>query len=586
MITALKSSFKFLLANEKAMFWSLLVFRSSINLLDVIAVVGIGYVATSIASALSPGYEPQHAFNLGPISVPFATLTTLPTVTLAIFFLFTLKSIFSATSTSIMATNIARIEGRATETALSRACAPENYLNSNRSNEDINLAVQTGASAAFAGLINNFAILVSESVLFIALGVSFFVINPLATLGLLSYLLFLGALTNLLVGKKLSKVAKSVTSNAVLSSKNLYDLFSAYREIYISGNLPNFINRVVNPRKRLAANLGTQVYLSGLPRHLIESGLILGVLLLSLALSGEADIPKAAATLGIFLSGGLRFVAAMLPWQMALTNIRLQVPQSEEIHNLLNLKSVEIQVSEPVSDFESKARVKDTHAPSIELKSLNFRYPDSNTTILKNVDLSIGSGQSVGLIGRSGSGKSTLVDIILGLIDPTGGDVLINGLAPKAYLRKHKGQLAYLPQSPGLISGTIRENVSLDNYSDQAKDDQILNLLRLCHLGEFLDSLPHGLNTEIGAHRDSLSGGQIQRLGLARALYSNPSLLILDEGTSALDRESEAAIAEVLGNLRGKVTVIQITHKLSTLSSVDAVFKLDHGTLQSIPGLG
>jgi ATP-binding cassette subfamily C protein len=205
------------------------------------------------------------------------------------------------------------------------------------------------------------------------------------------------------------------------------------------------------------------------------------------------------------------------------------------------------------------------------LKQVSYTYENSEFPAVKNVSLNVPKGNTVAFIGASGSGKSTLADLIVGLLMPTTGTVVV----ANPDLRN----IGYVPQSPGIISGTISQNITLDINKEPFDQDRLDNALKLSHLSELVSTLENGVDTELGAQSDGLSGGQLQRIGLARALYANPGLLVLDEATSALDAETEAAVSDSLRTLHGKCTTIVIAHRLSTIQNADTVFVFDKGEI-------
>jgi ATP-binding cassette subfamily C protein len=181
-------------------------------------------------------------------------------------------------------------------------------------------------------------------------------------------------------------------------------------------------------------------------------------------------------------------------------------------------------------------------------------------------------------MGPSGAGKSTLADIICAVLEPDSGEVLIDGI--NAFPQKPWGpSISYVPQNPGLVAGTISDNVALGVSREDMNVEKVREALSQAHLLEVIENLPDGINAPLGKLLDGLSGGQVQRLGLARALYSNPGLLVMDEATSALDAESEAEIQNALDGLRGKVTVVLIAHRVNTIQNADIVFLLEEGKL-------
>jgi ATP-binding cassette subfamily C protein len=193
--------------------------------------------------------------------------------------------------------------------------------------------------------------------------------------------------------------------------------------------------------------------------------------------------------------------------------------------------------------------------------------------------LDIPAGSQAALIGTSGAGKSTLADLMLGLLEPTKGSVLINDTNPTELIKSNPGLMAYVPQKPGMISGTIAQNIALGVDVNEIDWNRLTRAISDADLLQFVETLPNGVNTNIGKRKDELSGGQLQRIGLARALYTEPKLLIMDEATSSLDAESENEINYALDAMRGQVTIILIAHRLNTVQRSDIVFLLDEGKI-------
>jgi ATP-binding cassette subfamily C protein len=193
--------------------------------------------------------------------------------------------------------------------------------------------------------------------------------------------------------------------------------------------------------------------------------------------------------------------------------------------------------------------------------------------------MTVTGGSTVAIVGPSGAGKTTLVDLMLGLYEPLEGTVLINGLSPQDVRAQFPGSFAYVPQKPGLVSGSIADNIALGFVSGDIDEERVWESLRKAQLASLVEQLPDGIHSSLGAHSDALSGGQIQRLGLARALYSSPRLIVLDEATSALDAATEASITEAIANLGSETTVIVIAHRLSTIQKSDAVHVMDDGQI-------
>jgi ABC-type bacteriocin/lantibiotic exporter with double-glycine peptidase domain len=213
------------------------------------------------------------------------------------------------------------------------------------------------------------------------------------------------------------------------------------------------------------------------------------------------------------------------------------------------------------------------------MEKINFEYNHSGNFSLIDIDLYFNKGEAIGIIGPSGSGKTTLVDILLGLIRPSSGSIYINDLKVENGFMELHSTLAYLPQENFIIEGTLKENIALGLHVDEIDIDLVRNALESANLGDFVDSLPDGLDTCVGEDGVMLSGGQKQRVGLARVLYFNKDIIIMDEATSALDSENERKIIDEINSLKGEKTLIVIAHRLSTVHNCDRIYKLDSGKI-------
>jgi ABC-type bacteriocin/lantibiotic exporter with double-glycine peptidase domain len=216
---------------------------------------------------------------------------------------------------------------------------------------------------------------------------------------------------------------------------------------------------------------------------------------------------------------------------------------------------------------------------TINIENLNYRYPDSHALALREISLNIQTGSHVAIVGDSGAGKTTLVDAILGVIETNPKEVLISGFSPHEAVQKWPGAIAYVPQDITIIEGTIRDNLILGYDKSEVSDALIAYALNLASLSEFTQNQPQGIDTQVGDFGSNLSGGQRQRIGIARALITQPKLLILDEATSALDAQTENEISSAILNMKGTVTVVSIAHRLSTVQHADLVIYLSEGRI-------
>jgi len=216
------------------------------------------------------------------------------------------------------------------------------------------------------------------------------------------------------------------------------------------------------------------------------------------------------------------------------------------------------------------------------VEHLAFQYPGGQHEVLQDVSFTVPKGSFVGVVGPSGAGKTTFVDILLGLLTPTGGKITIDGVDIQSNIRGWQANLSYVPQSIYLIDGTIKDNVALGVPPEDFEEDLLIRVLKMAELYDFVEELPKGVDTMVGERGVKLSGGQRQRIGIARALYYKPDVLVLDEATSALDNETEKSITDTILKLKGQITIISIAHRVSTLEACDFKIKFENGQAKII----
>jgi ATP-binding cassette subfamily C protein len=574
-MNTVQNALAFMSPKERAKYFTFLGLRSFVALFDLLGILAIGFLATSIALFITLGSDTRRVIDLAGITIPAVTAQTLPFVAVLILVLFLIKAVVSILLTRQLAYFLARIEARSARTVAARAFGSGLGAARLHSKEEIYFAVQNGSPAAFNSVLNAAGTIVAEGVLFLFVIASFFFVDPIAALGALAYFVLIASVIQLFLGNLMQKASIRSAEGTVAANTAVGDLSEVLREATITGRRDFFFDKIHSARIKASSSTASQVTLGGMPRYIVETALVVVVALFVLWQSASGDLVKAAGTLGVFLSGGLRLTASLLPLQSALLTIKQSIPVAEKA---LRFLSQEVEFSTQRIDNSGESPAPDL-AVKVELRKVVFRYPQANSRTHFEFDLRVQPGQQVALIGPSGSGKSTLADLILGLAKPTSGQVLIDGAPPEDSIRKYPGRLGYVPQSPGMILGTVSENIALGVPGDKVDQARLNSAINSAHLTKVLGQLSDGANTNLGKRRDELSGGQLQRIGLARALYSEPGLLVMDEATSALDAESENEINKALEDMRGKVTVVLIAHRLNTVQRSDVVFLLEEGRI-------
>jgi ATP-binding cassette subfamily C protein len=499
----------------------------------------------------------------------------LPFVAFAILLLFLTKAVLSILLTKALAMFLATIEARAARQVASAAFGQGLADARKFTKEEIYFAVQSGSPAAFNYVLNSVGTIVAEGLLFVLVIGAFFTVDPTSAVGAIVYFGLIALVIQLFIGRLLHSAATKNAEGIVEANSVIGDFSEVLREATIIEKKNFFLEKLYLARVKAASSFASQLVLMGMPRYIVETALLIAIAAFVLAQSVAGDLVSAAATVGVFLSGGLRLTASLLPLQAALLTVKQAVPQAKRALDLLLTREALMSSSKPQQQTRADGPV------SVQLNQVSYLYPGALQNTLEHVTLNVESGQQIALIGPSGSGKSTVADLITGLLEPSNGHVFIDGKLPRSIISETPGRIGYVPQKPGIVSGTILENIAL-GVPEETVDHELLNqAISDAHLAAVIYQLPDGINTDLGKRRDELSGGQLQRIGLARALYTRPGLLVMDEATSALDADSENEINKALDEMRGKVTVVLIAHRLNTVQRSDRVFLIEGGKISA-----
>ena len=570
---------------ERRKWYFLTGLRSLLSLFDLVGILAIGFVVTSTAIFLTAGSDPTRVIEFAGMEIPAVNAQTLPWVSGAVLLLFLAKALLSVILTKKVAFFVATVEAISAKTIAEIAFGGDLGDARKRSREEMMYAIQGGSPAAFNALLNAANSFLTEAMLFVVICIGFLFVDPWATLAAIVYFGLIAIVMQYFVGSLMTKAGQLAAEGSVEANTAISDLLSVFRELLVLGKRDKYIDRIYRARAAAADSAANQHYLSGMPRYIIEAALLVGVALFVLVQALTGDIVKSAATIGVFLSGGFRLTAALLPLQNSLLTINAVLPSARTAHEILLLANGRVAGSRgnKLSNREGAVLTKRTtlSAPiGVVFRDVSFSYPDANQPAIRNATFEVLPGTQVALMGPSGAGKSTIADLLCAVLTPTTGVILRTGATHGPDGSFELDRISYVPQRPGLVSGTILDNVALAVSGEEVSREQALEALNLANLSDLMAELPNGLDTPLGKLQDGLSGGQMQRLGLARALYTKPGLLIMDEATSALDAQSEAEIQKALDSMRGKVTVVLIAHRLNTIQHADMVVLVEDGLVK------
>ncbi len=319
--------------------------------------------------------------------------------------------------------------------------------------------------------------------------------------------------------------------------------------------------------------------LNNMPRLLIETICIGGLLsYMAICIMMGQDIVEMAPQMMAFAVAAVRLMPSVNRINTHVTNIAFYGPSVHFIHDNIDFRDykAEMKVSQRVIEEKPPIEVKD----AICLEKVTYSYPNTDKLILDKADMRIPIGKSVGIIGPSGAGKTTAVDILMGLLGIQGGKITCGGRDVMENYGSWLSHIGYIAQNIYLTDDPIRDNVAFGVNREDIDDKRIWEVLEEAQMKEFVESLPEGLDTSVGERGVRISGGQRQRLGIARALYHNPEILVFDEATSALDTETETAIMEAIDKFHGRKTMIIIAHRLRTIENCDMIFKVEGGKIE------
>ena len=451
---------------------------------------------------------------------------------------------------------------------------PVTNINKRTSQETL-YALTNGVMNITLGVIGNSVTLISDLSLLIVLFLGLLVVDAAVAISTVTLFSLIGLILYRVLHKKAQLLGESQARVTVESNERIVEIVQGYREAAVKNRKGFYAKEISKLRFALSRDLAESSFLPYIGKYVIETTVILGALAISALQFAISDAAQAVATLSIFLAAGTRIAPAVLRMQQSGIQLKSALgsaaPTLDLISELGGHSSVE-DSNEIGPQFSYPGFI-----ANIELRDIGYTYPDSEQSALNGINLDIKDGEFVAIVGSSGAGKSTLADLVLGLLVPTQGKVLISGRKPQDSIREWSGAIAYVPQDVLIVNGTIRENVALGYPKESISAANVERAIRVSQLDEFVLSLPDGLETRVGERGAKLSGGQRQRLGIARALYSNPRLIILDEATSALDGKTEADLSAAITRLKREVTVVMIAHRLSTVRDADKILYLEQG---------
>jgi ABC-type multidrug transport system fused ATPase/permease subunit len=440
-----------------------------------------------------------------------------------------------------------------------------------------NIYALTGGVGSLVNSIAAAAIFtISDLSLTIIMLFGLFYIDPVVCL--LTIIMYVGiaAVLYLLTGRRMHLLGMKHSKLSIKNHEMIREILGTYREAVVGGKRAFYVQEVRNHQFNIAKNNAEFSFFPNISKYVLEITVILGVFFISATQFYLYNAERSVAVLSVFLISSARIAPAVLRIQQSMIQMKgalgVAAPALKLIDQLHSVDTPEMVIKKFNRDYPILRG-------EIVLKNINFKYKETSSFGIEDINLIIEPGTVNAIVGRSGSGKTTLVDIMLGVINPTKGEILISGKAPREIINDFPGLLAYVPQDVFIINGTLKENICLGYNPQEIPAELIYNALKKAQLFDFVENLPEKLETYVVDNGSNLSGGQRQRIGIARALITEPKLLVMDESTSSLDGETESDLTNAIISLKRQATMILIAHRLSTVRNADKVIYLEKGKI-------
>lgn len=425
-------------------------------------------------------------------------------------------------------------------------------------------------------LLLTFLQLFTELFIFVALLVLALVISPVMTLVMCLVLGVILLLNKKVLGPVLRRFGHEVQVNSSLTTKWIMQAVNGMKETKVLNKERYFVEQYEKSADKLNTIQKRQNSMQNIPRLTIETVCMCGILaIVAVFLAQGNNITEMLTQVGMLAAVAIKLMPSANKLSTYINNIAYYEPSLRAVEDII-IKSHEKDVSTDVL-FKKDEEIKPMEfSKEVRLEDITYAYPNTKLNILEHAGVTIPIGKSVGFIGPSGAGKSTTVDILLGLLYPQKGRVTVDGTDIRSNLPGWYAKIGYVPQMIFMLDDTIRNNVAYGVDEEEIDDSQVWYALKEAQMDEFVRGLPDGLDTSIGERGVRISGGQRQRLGIARALYTEPEIMIFDEATSALDNDTEQAIMEAIERLHGKKTLVIIAHRLTTIEKCDSVYRVEN----------
>lgn len=574
-------SLKLISKEDRRKIGIVLLIQIGLGLLDLMGVAAVGILGALAVNGVASREPGNRMFAiLSALNLESQSLQTQASILgLIAAGLLISKTIVSVIFTRRMLFFLSRRGAQISSRLLSKLLSqPLQGLHKNSMQQNL-YAVTAGVGVITIGIIATTVNLLADLVLLLILTIGLFVVDTVVAFSTLLLFGFIGLVLYKLMNKKVYQLGIDQARMSISSNQKILEILGAYRESLVKNRREYYARLIGLERLKLADNAAEIAFIPNISKYVIELTVVLGALVISAMQFYRYDAVYSVAILSVFLAASTRIAPAVLRAQQGAIGIKAN----------LGIVGPTLDLIESLSSIQELTTVLDDldirhlgFEGSIKVEGVFLTYDSKNLPAVRNVRFTINEGEFVAIVGPSGAGKTTIVDVLLGVLEPDKGFVSISGYPPLEAISKWPGSVAYVPQDVLIMEGNIRENVAMGYPAISETDDLVWEALRIAKLDQFVAELPEGLNSKVGDRGIKISGGQRQRLGIARAMFTKPKLLVFDEATSSLDGQTEFDIGQSVKALHGSVTVVMIAHRLSSIRDADKLIYMEEGEIKAI----
>lgn len=445
----------------------------------------------------------------------------------------------------------------------------------NRNSSELSKNVLTEVNRIIIGVIYPMLLAMTRTIIVLFIAILLLYVNPKLSIIISLVLIITYGVVYYIVREYLWNIGELSTKATFEKYKCVNEVFMGIKDVKLQGSESEFIKKYSKPAKKFANYTASSAVISLLPRYAIETLAFGGLLLIVIFLiSSNENFMSVIPLVALYALAGYRIMPGLQQIYHSIAQIRYNTPALDIL--LRDLKKDLSIVNKNEQELNYLPKIK----TNIQLKSISFKYPNTDDLILENINAKIRINSLTAFVGKTGSGKTTLIDVLLGLLPINKGEIFFDKIKlEKQNLNLWQKKLGYVPQNIFLTDDTIKNNIAFAVPEEKIDHQKIILAAKLAELDDYIGDLPNNYNTYVGERGIRISGGQLQRIGIARALYHNPEILVFDEATSALDNMTEKKIMDSIKKLSKDKTIIIIAHRLSTIKNCDQIYLLDKGKI-------